>query len=135
MRTTKPKLSEADIQRAACELLIADGWRVLRTELTVQRERGRVVGERGMPDCLAVRYDGQKMYKHVSAMRCLGHEIMWLEFKAPGKPLKPMQLAWHAEELRQGALVLTVDDINGFVSWYLASGLNRSILNRSTTAI
>jgi len=119
MRTTKPKLSEADIQQACCELLVLDGWRVFRTELTVQRERGRVVGERYMPDVQAIRY-------WTGVGRGIA-SVLYVEFKAPGKAPNAGQLAWHDVERARGGIVVVADDIDNFKAWYLQSGLNRSI--------
>lgn len=120
-------LTEADIQQTVCELLTLDGWHMFRTELTVQRDRGRVVGERGMPDVMAVRYGSVNTgYPDDDRRRCFA-QLLYIEFKAPGKNPPAHQLAWHAAERTKGALVLVVDDIEAFRTWYAASGLSRRL--------
>lgn len=120
------KISEAHIQQAVCEFLILDGWRIFRTELTVQRERGRVVGERGMPDCLAIRYRQGERLDPVSILqsrRTSLDQVMWIEFKAPGKTPRADQHAWHKAEHQRGANVLVVDDIDWFMNYYRTNGM------------
>jgi len=107
--------SEADIQRTVTELLILDGWRHFRTDPTSDRARGKGFGEKGMCDDLYLRYTSIN-----------GGNILWIEFKAPGKIPKPHQVAWHQRERERGALVLgAVDDIDKFMAWYAESGLCR----------
>lgn len=112
----KPKLLERDIQQTCTEFLELDGWRAFRTELTVQRERGRVVGERGQPDYLYLRY-------HYGMAR-----VLWIEYKKPGEKPRPDQLAWHEAERKRGAVVLVVDDIDWFMRWYRLGGLARNLI-------
>lgn len=120
----KLKVSEADVQQAVVMMLQLDGWRFFRTELTVQREFGRAVGERGMPDAMFIRYLVD-IRDTVSEMRA---QIIWIEMKAPGKPLKPHQRDWADAERKRGALVLKVDSIDDFRTWYKASGLMRNTI-------
>lgn len=115
-----PGLLEHHVQRAVTELLEWDGWRAFRTELTVQRERGRVVGERGQPDYLYLRYATP-----VAGQGTGLASVIWIEFKRPGEKPRADQLAWHEAEGARGALVLVVDDINQFIQWYRESGLQR----------
>lgn len=118
-------LKESHIQQTVTEFLQLEGWRAFRTELTVQRERGRVVGERGQPDYLYIRYLFT-VEDTVPAYAGWEHEdaqVLWIEFKRPGEKPRPDQLAWHASERARGALVLVVDDIDAFIAWYKASGL------------
>ncbi|HXI85319.1 MAG TPA: hypothetical protein VNL17_14655 [Verrucomicrobiae bacterium] len=126
------KVPEANIQETVVQYLQLDGWRAFRTELTVQRERGRVVGERGQPDYLFIRYQDPAAFEEYEQKRWA--EIMWIEFKAGGEKQKwaqsnslsaKFQRAWHAAERSRGALVLVVDDINSFIEWYMTCGLLR----------
>lgn len=128
------QLKEADVQRSVGEFLELDGWRAIRTELTVQRERGRVVGERGMPDYLFIRYSpGWKIRFEVCGrifeddLGPLHTEVLWIEFKAPGEKPKAHQLEWHSAERARGATVLVVDDIDAFWQWYTDNGYARRL--------
>jgi hypothetical protein len=109
-----PSLLESHIQQTVTDFLQLDGWRAFRTELTVQRERGRVVGERGQPDYLYLRYVVSSYAR-----------ALWIEFKRPGEKPRPDQLMWHAAERKRGALVIVCDDIDKFIDWYITSGLQR----------
>ena len=112
----KPKLLERDIQQTCTEFLELDGWRAFRTELTIQRERGRVVGERGQPDYLYLRYTDDGMAR-----------VLWIEYKKPGEKPRPDQLAWHEAERKRGGIVLVVADIDWFMRWYRLGGLARNV--------
>jgi hypothetical protein len=131
-QTMKSLLKEKHIQETIVDFLKLDGWRAFRTELTVQRERGRVVGERGQPDYQFLRY--RPTHEHYPLHPCLNvqffnqalAEILWIEFKRHGEKPKSDQLAWHAAEKNRGALVMVVDDIDSFLYWYRTrSGLMR----------
>jgi len=123
-----PVLKEADIQRAVSDLLAADGWRVFRMELTVQLEYGRVVGERGMPDCLYIRYmSGVDACMCGCSAHCVCAQVLWVEFKTPTTKPTECQRAWHMAEVDRGALVLIVDGIDAFRKWYSDSGLARNV--------
>ena len=117
-----PGLLESHVQRTVTELPELDGWRAIRTEHAIERHPGggfkRRVGEIGMPDYLYIRYDSFQSFMRAGS-------IIWIEFKKPGEKLRPHQLAWHVAERKRGALVLVVDDINEFQSWYNISGLKR----------
>lgn len=121
MNVAETLLKESHIQETIVDFLKLDGWRAFRTELTVQRERGRVVGERGQPDYLFLRYgpDGHKFIPRAAA------QVLWIEFKRPGQKPKPDQNIWHATETARGALVMVVDNIDTFMSWYRTSNLMR----------
>jgi len=119
-QSSKLKVSEADVQQAVVLMLELDGWRFFRTEMTVQREFGRAVGERGMPDALFLRY--------WAGYRLAEAQVLWIEMKAPGKPLKAHQRDWADAERKLGALVLKVDSIDDFRSWYKTSGLMRNTI-------
>lgn len=131
MPKNKLKVSEADVQQAVVLMLELDGWRFFRTELTVQRDRGRVVGERGMPDALFIRYDPRFIGSPGIRRSVLptDADVLWIETKAPGKPLAKHQREWAEAERKRGAMVLKVDSIDDFKAWYLASGLNRRIIS------
>lgn len=122
-----PGLLESHIQQTVTEFLQLDGWRAFRTELTVQRERGRVVGERGQPDYLYVRYRFTVADTEAGFLGWNRNdaEVWWIEFKRPGEKPRPDQLAWHEAERKRGALVMVVDDIDQFVAFYKTSGLQR----------
>lgn len=118
----KPKVSEADIQRACTNLLIADGWRAIRTDPVSDRKRGKGFGEMGMPDYLYIRYGSAEP---VPLDYLAAGEILWVEYKRPGIKLRANQAHWHAKE--RGALVWVVDDIDEFREKYAASGLARGV--------
>ncbi len=103
-------------------MLELDGWRAIRTDPVSDRSRGKGFGEVGMPDYLFIRYldhDGPMVDQ-----QCLA-QMLWIEFKAPGKPLKPHQTAWASREGRRGALIFVVDDAVRFRETYKTSGLMR----------
>lgn len=118
-----PRIMERDIQATVTQFLELDGWRAFRTELTVQRDRGRVVGERGQPDYLYLRYGAQT--DPITRVRYPIGQILWIEFKRKGEEPRPDQQKWHLLEMARGAMVLVVDDIDEFIVWYKASGLAR----------
>lgn len=118
-----PRVSEAHVQQTVTDLLVADGWRAIRTDPVSDRGRGKGFGELGMPDYLYIRYwdlSGPES------------DVLWIEFKALGKKPKPRQAAWHVAERARGATVLVIDDIDFFMDWYATSGLARKVLKRGT---
>ena len=125
-------LTEAHVQQTIVEFLQIDGWRAIRTELTVQRDRGRVVGERGMPDMLLIRYEYEHPFPapnppwpEIEPETRSYAQVLWIEMKKPGEKPRKDQLAWHEAERARGALVLVVDDIDEGIARYKASGLWR----------
>jgi hypothetical protein len=123
-----PNLLESHVQQTVTELLQLDGWRSIRTDPVSDRKRGKGFGEIGMPDHLYIRYGLPITRRNFSGRPPeiqSGGQILWIEFKRPGKSAKPHQLAWHEAEGARGALVMVVDDIDGFIAWYKASGLQR----------
>jgi hypothetical protein len=112
--TVKPKLTEAHIQKAVVDFLILDGWRAIRTDPVSDRSRGKGFGEVGMPDYLFIRYDRYGVYPD---------NILWIEFKAPGKVPTRAQLAWHKAEQARGGVIKVVDSIDQFTTWYITSAL------------
>lgn len=129
----KPRIMHErdNVQAPVVQFLQIDGWRMFRTELTVQKERGRVVGEVGQPDYLAIRYKFPCRAVECSGESCGGPqaEVLWLEMKRPkGGRISKAQALWHAAERKRGALVLVVSDFDAFRRWYVQdSGLNRRI--------
>jgi hypothetical protein len=111
------KITEAQVERAVKDMLEADGWRSFKTNPVSNKARGAGFGEIGMADMLFIRYKD-----------CGGPadaEVLWVENKAPGKQLKPHQVAWHSREGRRGALIFVVDDVVRFRETYKTSGLMR----------
>lgn len=126
-------LSEAHVQQTVTEFLELDGWRPIRTDPVSDRKRGKGFGEVGMPDYLYVRYANPDVEAHCAPDETARRhaDVMWIEFKAPGRTAKPHQLRWHEAERRLGALVLVIDDINFFIAWYKrSSGMARRVCNR-----
>jgi hypothetical protein len=126
----KDLLKESHVQQTVVEFMELDGWRAFRTELTVQRERGRVVGERGQPDYLFLRYGRWPKDERSDFQAAINCSVMWIEFKRPGEKPRADQLAWHERERARGALVMVVGDSTGdwwgeFKEWYKTSGLQR----------
>ena len=132
-RETNQRLTtEAHVQQTVREFLEADGWRAIRTDPVSDRARGKGFGEVGMPDYLFVRYTCDRRgaaYKVVSLKTQIWMEVaaqvLWIEFKRAGQKPKPRQARWIEAERARGALVIVVDDIDAFIVWYKASGLNR----------
>jgi hypothetical protein len=113
---------ESLIEAECCHLLAEDNWRILKTNPVSDRGRGKGFGEPGMADTLALRYGKQ-------GAAC---EVMWLEWKAPGGRVRKHQAEWHMKERARGAMtaIAGVDfpaSINGFRSWYRATGLARAL--------
>lgn len=124
-------LKESDIARTCSDLLIADGWRMLITDPVSDKARGKGFGELGMADRLYIRY-GQRANRGVVQ----GEEdvVMWIEWKriVKGRATKATthQREWHRAERARGAFTLIAGedfpaDIDGFIAWYKASGLQR----------
>lgn len=129
----RPVLTEAQVQQAVVQFLELDGWRAIRTDPVSDKSRGKGFGEVGMPDYLFIRYTHAVLPEsgHISdtTFRMLGAcaQVLWIEFKRKGAKRTGLQVNWHSIERSRGALVMTVDDIDEFTKWYLASGLNRRI--------
>ncbi|HKT90122.1 MAG TPA: hypothetical protein VJQ59_16875 [Candidatus Sulfotelmatobacter sp.] len=140
------KPTEAQIEKACTDMLEADGWRTIETDL--KRLRGLGVQEKGMADRLYVRYrphpyeihrDGRDNPRAIgwwqAVLPCQA-EVLFIEWKrireghkAATKPSQH-QLAWHAKERARGALTLIAGidfeaSIEGFIRWYRESGLMR----------
>jgi len=136
------EIREKDIQRTICDLLRAEGWRVFEFEQQWSEKKRKTVGERGMPDVLAIRY--RAAVSHVPTGPLSSREmytdiVLWVELKriSRGRATKAElhQLAWHEAERARGALTLIagVDfpaTIEGFRAWYAQSGLARTGTSR-----
>ncbi len=124
-------LPEWMIEAECTRILEQDGWRALRTDPVSDKGRGKGFGEAGMADHLYFRFEGVAGVSPSWNGRGLA-QVMWIEFKsAKGKPAKH-QIEWHTKERARGALTMIagVDfpaSVAGFVAWYAASGLRRSV--------
>ncbi len=126
----KPDLMpEWMFEAEATRILEEDGWRALRTDPVSDRGRGKGFGEIGMADHIYLRYARMPIEVPIEARILV--DVLWVEFKsAKGKPTSK-QLEWHTKERARGALTLIagVDfppNVEGFKSWYRASGLQRN---------
>lgn len=132
-----PLVSEADLAKAATDLLALDGWRALKTDPVSRREWGRGFGEKGMADYLYIRYemrDWSEEDRSVACRQMVGEraiaQVMWIEWKIPRGTVAEKQHAWRERERARGALALIagVDfhaSFEGFARWYAQSGLQR----------
>lgn len=87
MRSSKPKLSEAAIERAVVKYAKLLGWKFVR--------KVRWIGRRACPDRLFLK----------------AGRYIWIEFKAPGEPLRPDQVREIKRLRKHGAEVHVIDDI------------------------
>lgn len=84
-----------------------------KTRLAVERIGGKMPkwvspGNRGVPDRLAILPNGQTVY---------------VELKAPGKPLEPLQRKWRKDLMAMGHLHYKIDceaDIERFIQEVMA---------------
>jgi hypothetical protein len=126
------KLTEADIEKQCSDLLALDGWRSLKTDPVSRREWGKGFGELGMADRLYLRYEPELNLPppHRKPVDNAYAQVLWIEWKRPGRKLRYDQEAWAITERSRGALVLAagVDfpaTFEGFTAWYRGSGLMR----------
>jgi hypothetical protein len=143
-KSGKLLVTEADIERTCTEWLALDGWRCLKTDPVSRPEWGKGFGEKGMADCLYIRY-----YDHWDSTRpasagnpngvspqrgypasCAPVELIWIEWKSKTGRAAAHQLEWQAREVCRGAMVLCAgrtfpQSIEGFQEWYRASGMQR----------
>jgi hypothetical protein len=124
------EVPEAMIEAECCRLLAEDGWRILKTDPVSDRRRGKGFGELGMADTLCLRY-GRK------GSVC---EAIWIEWKAPSGRVKKHQAEWHTKERARGAMTVIggVDfraSVKGFMSWYRASGLARTVISHGEAPV
>ena len=141
--STRLKISEADLERAATDLLAYDGWRSLKTDPVSRKEWGKGFGERGMADHLYLRYrdqylqdgtrpvnwriSGSEVFIGPLFYHCLS-QVMWIEWKSLEGSPSARQIFWIENERSRGALVLLAGHdfpatYDGFLEWYRASGL------------
>jgi len=139
--TTKaPALKERDIERTCGDFLALDGWRCLKTDPVSRREWGKGFGEKGMADCLYLRYIVgsqdwlRRCWEGIIPLisQCVEGEIMWIEWKSPRGKLAAHQRRWHNAERARGALTLIAGEdfpatIEGFMKFYRRSGLLRRV--------
>lgn len=146
-------IREIDIQKTCTQFLELDGWRALRTDPVSDKSRAKGFGEVGMADMLYIRYlaDPAKSGHKTGCPCCCGPlrgqvfaQVLWIEYKRErggngkrglftrAEKAKIHQKAWHAAERARGALTLIAGEedgfpatIEGFISWYQASGLQR----------
>jgi hypothetical protein len=114
-------MTEAQIERQCSDFLALDGWRLVKTDPCSDPRRGKGFGEKGMPDCLYLRYCAQSP---------MGSHVLWIEWKGPRGRVAPHQALWHFTERARGALVVVATKdfpptFEGFTAWYRKSGLLR----------
>ena len=143
-----PKVSEAHVEHTCTAMLELDGWRALKTDPVSRREWGKGFGEKGMADCLYIRYHPEAIRLHSRTLcETAAAEVLWVEWKTmrgeKATKLAGHQVDWHTLERKRGALTLkagvdfpaTIEGFKRFYetsglmrNWYLSSGLNRSML-------
>jgi hypothetical protein len=128
----KPLLYESDLERQIADYLALDGWYTRHFELNYSERKQLVVGERGMPDLLCLRYCPLADPSDPDAVIPWAN-ILWIECKRPGGPVSRWQREWKERERRRGATVLLMGidfepSIDGFVEWYEKSGLQARYL-------
>jgi len=113
-----PQLTERDVARQVRDFMEAHGWRCIRMQVaSVARPTGGGfrVGEVGMPDFLFIRYNEQG-FDAASRITCCEH--LWVEVKRPGGRVSEHQREWVGREMDRGGVVVVVDDIDEFRTWY-----------------
>jgi len=125
---TLADVPESQIEAECTKFLEEDNWRALRTDPVSDRSRGKGFGELGMADHLYIRYapNGEMGF----SLDFAPAQVLWIEFKRPGEHAKKHQTEWHMKERARGALTLIAGEdfpasVEGFRSWYAASGLQR----------
>jgi hypothetical protein len=131
----QPDMREALIEAECTKILEEDGWRALRTDPVSDRSKGKGFGEVGMADHLYIRYKctygkWTKRNTGPDASWLAESQVVWIEFKRPGKDPAKHQIEWHTKERARGALTLIAGQdfpasIEGFKQWYANSGLQR----------
>lgn len=114
----KSLLLEAHIEEQIAQYLALDSWYTRHLELNYSERKQRSVGERGMPDLLALRYHALPGWAN----------ILWIECKRPGGVISRWQREWKERERRRGAVVITASidfepSLEGFIDWYEKSKL------------
>lgn len=133
---TKP-LSEAHIQATCTDWLELDGFYALRTDPVSRREWGKGFGEPGMADHQYSRSEplgGCDECGPPGGKKCLNcaacASIFWVEWKRKDGKQQQNQKDWKQKMLKLGFVIVTAGEdcpasIEGFCSWYAASGLQR----------
>jgi hypothetical protein len=135
MTKAKPIL-EKDIQKNGRDLLLLDGWRLIKTD--PEQLRGMAVQEKGIADDLFIRYLSRPCKGAGCDLSTCGHEahskaqVLWIEWKRPRGKVAQHQRDWHLLERTHGAATLILgDDIDAtfaaFKAWYFKSGLCQKI--------
>lgn len=125
---TRPrKRPEAELQKQADDFLSWDGWRAIVTD--PPRLRGLGVIEKGIPDRLYLRYEGDSEQEFHNWAQCIS-QALWIEWKAKGGQHGVDQIRWRKAERARGALVWVAredfePDYDSFVAFYRKSGLLR----------
>lgn len=106
------KLCESDVVKQVKDLLLAYGWRPIRMQSGLSKIEGRHIrfGEQGIPDWLFLKYDRR------------GDRILWVETKATNGKLRASQKDWHEREVRRGATILVISEVNDLVEWLRVNG-------------
>ncbi len=131
------KVTEAHIEKYVCDFLSLDGWICRKMEQNFSERKVKLVGEKGMPDIVAIRYrfadesEAAKILKMaVTDDQLRAHvELLWVELKRPSQKPRPSQVTWKEAEERRGALCWIVDSIDTFPERYKASGLQRKAIS------
>ena len=108
------RLSERDVARQVRDFLEYRGWRCFRWNVGLAtNQQGTVTryGEKGMADLMFLYYDYD--VEHAGSALCL-----WIETKREGADLRPEQVTWQLKESKLGALIVTVDQYEKFLTWY-----------------
>lgn len=121
------KRPEAELQKQADDFLSWDGWRAIVTD--PPRLRGLGVIEKGIPDRLYLRYEGDSKQEFHNWAQCIS-QALWIEWKAKGGQHGVDQIRWRKAERARGALVWVAKedfepDYDSFVAFYRKSGLLR----------
>jgi len=122
------KILEKDIERAIVDILTLDDWRCFKMEQQFSEKKTKLIGEKGMPDQLCIRYGFCQYTEEGPATRSV--ELMWIEVKRKGGQAGEHQKLWHLLERKRGALVLVAGydfpaSVDGFREFYKKSGLMR----------
>lgn len=121
----KPKVLEKHLQAGIVTLLQLDGWRIFQFEQNYSVRKRKVVGEKGMPDILAIRYQpNEQHYSKTDA------SVLWVECKRPKGQISGHQAYWHGAERARGAVtgIMGRDftaSLDGFLEWYEKAGLQK----------
>lgn len=137
MARKAPKPLERDINKGIKDILELDGWRIILMETVSDHQRRRYFGEPGMADMLCLRYKTpcKEHQKPRLDLICspVKAEVLWIEGKRKDGKLSKTQANWHGYERMIGAFTIIAKldfdpSIEGFFTWYKASGLMRKAM-------